>query len=72
MVASASSLELASEAEGVPPDMRLELQEQARTQFALARGMQVAEAERAREAAEQGSQGPVQFLPDGGFDPTPR
>lgn len=69
VVASASSLEQASKAEGLSSDVRLELQEQARSQFALARGMQVAEAERAREAAEQGSQGPVQFLPDGGWGP---
>ena len=69
VVASASALEYASEAEGLPSEMRLELQEQARSQFALARGMQVAEAERAREAAGQDSQGPVQFLPDGGWGP---
>ena len=50
-LANAASLDEASEGEGVPPAVRRALQEQARSQIAIARGMEAAEARRALAAA---------------------
>ena len=64
VLAGATSLGLASEAEGLSEEVRQELREQARAQAETARVMQAAEAERARETAGPESYGPVVFLPE--------
>ena len=59
LVANAASLDEASEGEGVPPDVRQALQEQARSQIAIARGMEAAEARALATALAPDPNGPV-------------